>query len=118
VEARFEGSDGWVRVLSDHVVEAEPKSLLDVRFGANDAHQFPAVPITADFIECIRSRRETVAPVEVAHRATTIGLIGDIAMRLRRTMCWDPAAERFVGNDAANRMLSRAMREPWSVNSL
>jgi len=116
VEVRFEGSEGWVRVLNDHLIEAEPKSLLDVCFGPNDAHQFPAVPITADFIECIHTRRETVAPVEVAHRATTICLIGDIAMRLRQTLKWDPEAERFVENDAANRMLMRAMREPWSVN--
>jgi predicted dehydrogenase len=111
VEVRFEGSEGWVRVLNDSLIEAEPESLLDVHF-----HQTPSVPITADFIECIRTRRKTVAPVEVAHRATTIGLIGDIAMRLRQTLKWDPQAERFVGNDAANRMLSRAMREPWSVS--
>ena len=115
VEVRFEGSEGWVRVLNDHVIEAEPKSLLNLRFGPNDAYQFPAAPITADFIECIRARRETLAPVEVAHRSTTICLIGDIAMRLGQTLKWDPAAERFVGNESANRMLARAMREPWRI---
>jgi myo-inositol 2-dehydrogenase/D-chiro-inositol 1-dehydrogenase len=78
-------------------------------------NSIPTDEHVGNLIKCIRTRRQTVAPVEVAHRATTICLIGDIAMRLRQTLKWDPAVERFVGNDAANRMLARAMREPWRI---
>jgi len=38
-----------------------------------------------------------------------------ISMRLGRKLRWNPAEERFVDDDAANRMLSRAMRAPWGL---
>ncbi len=41
--------------------------------------------------------------------------IGNIAIDLGRKLRWDPAGERFPGDDTAKRMLSRAMREPWTV---
>ena len=64
---------------------------------------------------CIRSGRRTNAPVEVAHRSTTLCNIGAIGMSLGRDLQWDPDAERFIGDDEANRMLSYAMREPWGL---
>ena len=68
-----------------------------------------------NFLECIRTRKDTAAPVEVAHRSTTICNIGAIAMRLGRKLRWDPEAERFAGDDEANRMLFRPYREPWRL---
>ena len=54
-----------------------------------------------------------VAPVETAHRSITIGHLGNIAMKLGQDLEWDPKKETFVGNEAANNMLTRPMREPW-----
>jgi hypothetical protein len=48
-------------------------------------------------------------------RADTICQQADIAMRLKRKLQWDPVAERFVGDEQANRMLSRPMRSPWRL---
>ena len=69
----------------------------------------------ANFVECIRSRRDPVAPVEAVHAATTATLIADTATRLGRKLKWDWRREQFINDDAANRMLSRAMRQPWHV---
>jgi hypothetical protein len=41
--------------------------------------------------------------------------LGNISMRLGRKLRWDPAAERFIGDAEADRMLSRAYRGEWSL---
>ena len=50
-----------------------------------------------------------------AHRSATVCHLGAIAVLLNQKLRWDPAAERFGSNDAANRMLSRPMRSPWHL---
>jgi hypothetical protein len=66
-------------------------------------------------LECVRTRRESIASAEVAHRSTTLCLISDIAMRLGRKLRWDPDKEEFPGDEEANRMLGRSMRPPWRL---
>ena len=68
-----------------------------------------------DFIDCVRSRRTTYATAEECHRATSLVILSDIAMRLGRKLRWDMAREQFIGDEAANRMLSRPMRSPWRL---
>jgi hypothetical protein len=63
----------------------------------------------------VRTRLDPVAPAEIAHRSCTICHIGNISMRLRRKLRWDPDNERFVGDPEADRMISRAMRAPWRL---
>jgi len=116
VGARFEGTEGWSFAYSNAVSEdAEPKSLLGVKMKANDIHLTVSNNHALNFLDCVRTRRETVAPAEVAHRSTTLCLLSDIALRLRRRLRWDPDKERFAGDDEANRMLRRAMRPPWRL---
>ena len=68
-----------------------------------------------DFLGAIRSRRDPVASVEAGHAATTLTIVSDIATRLGRKLTWDWRRERFLGDDEANRMLSRSLRAPWSI---
>ena len=68
-----------------------------------------------NFVECIRTRRETAAPVENGHRSCTVCILGDISARLGRKLRWDPEKERFPDDDTANRMLTRPMRAPWHI---
>ena len=42
-------------------------------------------------------------------------LLGGVVKQLHRTLRWDPAAEEFVGDDEANRLLSIAKRAPWRI---
>jgi hypothetical protein len=53
--------------------------------------------------------------VEAAHRSASICHLANIAMRLGRKINWDPAAEKFVNDAEANRMVSRPMRAPWGL---
>ena len=111
---RFVGDRGWVYVRRG-LLEAHPASLLRERFGPNDVHLYESPHHARNFIDCVRTRRRTAAPIEAGHRSNTICLISDIAMRLGRRLRWDPATETFPGDDDANHMLSRAMRQPWRI---
>jgi hypothetical protein len=68
-----------------------------------------------DFLACVKSRRQTMANPEVMHRSMTTCHAVNICLALKRDLQWDPAKEEFVGDPEANRMRSRAMREPWRL---
>ncbi len=67
----------------------------------------------ADFLDSIAKGRRPVADVEPAHRATTMSLLGMLSLKVGRSVRWDGDKEQVVGDDEANRLLSRAYREPW-----
>jgi predicted dehydrogenase len=111
---RFEGSDGWVWVRRGEI-QASPPSLLREKFGPHEVRLYDSRSHGGNLLDCVRSRRPTIAPIEIGHRSNTICLISDIAMRLGRKLKWDARSEQFVGDDQANRMLGRAMRAPWTL---
>lgn len=110
----FEGDQGWVWVTRGRI-DAEPKSLLTSTIGPNEIQLYKSNNHKADFLECVKSRAQTIAPVEVAHRSCTVCLLGEIAMRLGRKLKWNPDKEEFIGDDQANRMRARTMRSPWRL---
>ena len=64
------------------------------------------------------SRKETAAPVEVAHRSITICHLANIAIRLgRQKLTWDPAKEEIVGDSEANAMLTRPQRAGYEITT-
>lgn len=118
---KFEGDEGWVHV-NRRGISAEPASLLEVKLGGTDKplhaspdHSNPYTAHTADLFRSIRTRQDPVSPVEAGHGASTLGNVADIALRLGRKLKWNPAQDRFVGDDEANAMLSRAARSPWTI---
>lgn len=112
----FQGSDGSVWV-NRGAIEATPQSLLDWQPKESDIHLYRSDNHARNFIDCVLSRREPVAPIEQAHRSISIAHLGNISLRLGRDLRWDPAREQIIGDDAANRMLSRPMRKPWSISA-
>jgi predicted dehydrogenase len=71
--------------------------------------------IFGDFLHCVRSREKPFRDIEIAHRATTVCHLGNIAYWLKRTLHWDPAAETIVGDPIAARWLDRPKRAPWTL---
>ncbi len=69
----------------------------------------------ANWLNCLRTRGRTSTDEEVGHRAASIGHLAHIAFKLGRSLKWDPAKEVFAGDPEANRLRSRAMREPWRM---
>jgi len=117
---RFIGDEGWVKVnWSRPGFEASDPSLRNVQFKPTDVrlHTSPSESWSGhivDFLHSVRTRQEPAAPFEQGHRATTIGNVADITMRLDRKLRWDWETETF--DDAqANAMMSRPMREPYTI---
>ncbi|MCG3162913.1 MAG: Inositol 2-dehydrogenase/D-chiro-inositol 3-dehydrogenase [Acidobacteria bacterium] len=65
-----------------------------------------------NFLDCVRSRKETNCDIEVGHRSTSAPLIGNIAYKMKAFLEWDGKAERFTNNAAANKLLSYQYRAP------
>jgi len=110
----FEGSEGWVHVDRSGI-NAHPKELLQTEFGAADVRLPDSNNHVRNLLDCTRTRARTIAHIDDAVQADILCHISDIAIRLAQKLQWDPQAERFVNNDAANRRLSRPMRSPWTL---
>jgi hypothetical protein len=108
---RFEGTEGWV----DLEGETSPRGLRRETISPGEVHLYASDDHHGNFIECVRTRRVTAAPAEVAHRSITPAHLGNIAMMLGRKLRWDAGAERFVGDAEADGMLSRAYRGGWAL---
>lgn len=111
---RFEGVGGWVHV-NRGFIDAEPKWLLKERIGPDEIHLIKSDNHIGNFLDCVASRAKTITPAEAAHHSVMVAHLGMAAMRLERTLRFDPEREIFPGDDEANRTLSRAMRAPWHL---
>jgi len=111
---RFEGDRGWIFVTRDEITASDP-AILRQDAGENEIRLYQSGNHMKNFLECMRTRKEPVAPVEVGHRSNTICILAHIAMKLQRKLRWDPQAERFIDDDEANSRLDYSHREPWIV---
>ncbi|HEU4391385.1 MAG TPA: Gfo/Idh/MocA family oxidoreductase [Blastocatellia bacterium] len=129
---RFEGTEGWIFVSrgdervtgSDPVARlkdskalaaSDPKIITSV-IGPDEIHLYESKDHHGNWLECVRSRQQPIAPIEIGHRSCSACLIHHIAMKLKRKVFWDPLRERFKNDDEANAMLSRPQRWPYGMN--
>jgi hypothetical protein len=70
-----------------------------------------------NWINAVRSRdpRELAADIEEGHLSSALCHLANVAQRTRRTVAFDPQAERFANDEEANRLLSRPYRPPYVV---
>ncbi len=108
------GEKGWVHV--DRGRQAtNPSELWNETIGPNEDRLYESRDHHQNFLDCVKSRRKTITPIEIAHRSISVGLLGEIAMLLERKLRWDPDKEQFVNDPEATRLLSRPMRSPWHL---
>jgi hypothetical protein len=69
--------------------------------------------IHGDFIECCKTRGKPFRDIEFGANTMAVCHLGLIAYELKRSLKWDPAKQEFIGDEAANRLVDRARREPW-----
>lgn len=108
------GEKGRV-ALSRGRLSVEPESLMETRFGPNDERLYESRHHMGNFIECVRARRQTVAPVEVAVLSDTITQLSMITILTGRKIRWDAEREVILDDPGASQLLTRAMRTPWHL---
>jgi predicted dehydrogenase len=128
---KFYGTEGWIFVCRDEqasptaaageriqvqpLVAANPKVLESV-IGANEVHLYYSQDQHRNWLDCVRSRKQPIAPAEVGHRACSTCLIHHIAMKTGQHLHWDPERERFINDPDANGHLSRPQRAPYQMH--
>jgi predicted dehydrogenase len=128
---KFEGTEGWIFVSrgnetvtasdpvsrlkdSQALAASDPKIVTSV-IGPDEIHLYDSKDHHGNWLECVRTRKQPIAPVEVAHRACSACLLHHIAMKIHRKLYWDPLKERFKNDDEANALLSRPQRPPYAL---
>ena len=127
---RFVGDEGWIFVSrgSARATASDPKgSGGDKALDASDPKLLDPNGVTVqlyrsenhhkNWLECVKSRKAPIVPVEVGHHSFAACYVSWIAMRLGRALTWDPKAEKFIGDEAANKMLSRVERAGHGVKN-
>jgi len=129
---RFEGSDGWIFVTrgdyqatgsdptapqskTEALQVSDPK-ILSSGAGKQGIRLYQSADHHGNWLDCVRSRRPPITPAEVGHRSTSVCIVSYIAMKLGRTLRWNPVKERFTNDAQANTMLSRAQRKPYAID--
>lgn len=64
-----------------------------------------------NFFECIGDRGKPISDVWSHHRTMTSCHLCNIALMTGRELKWDPKGEKFIGDDDANKLLSRKSRD-------
>lgn len=111
----FEGSDGWVHIDREGI-NLQPENLIDEKPETFKVQLTKSPDHVRNFLDCIKSRAETVCPIDESVRSDSLCHISEIAMRLNRKVVWDPKRERFKEDEEANlRLAARKMRPPWHL---
>jgi predicted dehydrogenase len=125
---KFIGDKGWIFVTRSGAVTAsdpggpqivplqasDPRILTSV-IGPNEVQLRNTPEQHRDWLNAVRTRGPVSAPAEIGHRACSTCLLHWTAMKTGRRLRWDPAAERFIGDDEANAMLSRPQRAGFAL---
>lgn len=111
----FEGSDGWAHVDRSGI-NLEPESLIEADVESFGTKLIRSSNQARNFLDCVRTREETVSPIDEAVRGDALCHIADIAIRLGKKLTFDLEKERFVDNpEATLRLRARPMRKPWHL---
>jgi len=129
---KFEGTKGWVfcartegnTTASDPTLkagvmkpfDASDPALLTYVTKPNEIHLYDSPEQHRNWLNCIKDKKPNISPVEVAHRSCSACLIAHASMKFKSKLQFDPVKERFIGNEEANKLLSRPQRYPYGTS--
>jgi predicted dehydrogenase len=112
---RYEGEEGWVETADGGKIETSENLRAErPSISAEEAGRATTNHVR-DFLDCVKTRRQPRSNALAAGQAHIACHAAYIAFQLGRKLEFDPATDTFIADTEANRMRSRAMREPWRL---
>ena len=108
----FEGDKGII-LVGRGGISSLPDTILKDPIGEKEKRVYPSTNHHANWLDCIKTGKETICTAETGHRSATICHLGNIGYRLHRKLKWDPAKELFIDDAKANAELTREPRAKW-----
>ncbi|HWQ55444.1 MAG TPA: Gfo/Idh/MocA family oxidoreductase [Bryobacteraceae bacterium] len=105
-------TDGW-----EVIPEPKRKSLDPVKrlVAKGDRAADGRIAHVRNFLDCCGTRQDPVTNVDVGHFVSTVAHLGNIALRTRGKIAWDPAREHISGAPEAQGLIAREYRKPWTI---
>jgi predicted dehydrogenase len=113
--AKWIGTEGWVYVDRSGFDASDVDWFREIPADRYKVKLYDSKNHWANFIECVKSRKPTIAPVETAHHSAIPGHLGLIAMLVGRKIKWDAEKQVIVDDEGASKLLSRPYRTPWQL---
>jgi len=111
----FRGTKGWIGDFRFGAFYASDQELWKQTLKGEDEKLYVSPEHNRNFIDCVKSRGETICPVEMAIRCDTIAHMVNVAAQTKRTIKWDPKTEYIVGDQQAAKMITRPYRKEWEI---
>jgi predicted dehydrogenase len=108
-EGKVEVSREFIRTFPDKKLAKKDLKDGDKRVYFSDNHY-------QDWVDAMKKRILPISDVETGHRTSSVCNLVNIAYELQRPLKWDPYREKFVDDEYADKMLSRAYRGKWDYN--
>lgn len=115
----YQGSKGWIRRKTwSGGLEASDREILRTKYEPGESKHCPRPPKEQrNFLDCVKSRRETTYPAIDLHQMSTTLHMGVLCIQLGRKLKWDPRKEEFLDDVEANRMRNRPEPRNWEAES-
>ncbi|MGA7110527.1 MAG: Gfo/Idh/MocA family oxidoreductase [Terracidiphilus sp.] len=111
------GTEGWVWVDRSGFDASNPEWAKEESLPDNlrKTPLYESREHRRNFLDCVKSRKPTIAPVQTAHHSTIPGHLGLISMLVGRKIQWDVEQEKIVNDADASGLLTRPYRDPWKL---
>lgn len=114
--AKWIGTDGWVWVDRGGYAASNPDWFVGIPEEKHKVHLYQSDSHHRNFLDCVKSRKPTITPVETAHHSAIPGHLGLISMLVGHKIKWDVAKEQILDDPEATKLLSRPYRGPWKLS--
>lgn len=111
----FYGDKGSIGVGREGDLKSDPAELKNRPLASSEVHLRASTSHHNNFLDSIRTRKRTIADVEIGHRTATICHLSAISERLGRTLNWNPETEQIIGDAEASKWLDRPRRAPYTL---
>lgn len=110
---RFEGSDGWIEVEYPDKLSASSQAILDSQPGKGEISFSNLLSDKEDFLQAVKTGKQSFEPLETAHRTISMCQLGLIAIQTGSSLTWNPETEEITGDNAASALLNVPIREKY-----